>query len=603
MRGHKSRRIQERASGGSGLNLKYKVSLSFCLFIIGPFLVVGWISAFHASDTMKDEVGKTMLQLVRQNHVTMEKTVSTVNDTTITFLNNHYFSNSKQFAFWSGIETLSQISEADTILERLSSDGTEYMLYMKNTANRRAAIDTSYKTRGFRYTDDVYSGLPSWAKQTEQDGGKGSVRLIEAANGLTTVAYMRSILDPVKYDKSIGLLVVSRLEVLLMQDIVTVQLPENTGIYLLNEQDELLMKVGQEDQAVEDFPSELKERTEGYRLVKEGSGEWLYAFSHRPQFNTRLIYKIPAGSITGNQTAFQWVIMTMSAVYLLFVLIFVLYLLRVILKPLAKLISITKIYEPGKKLNIGMDPPRADEFGILYGSFMKMTRRLDQSFEENVVMKMKQKEMELSTLHSQITPHLLYNTLDSIYWYAVDSGNRDVGDMVKDLSKLLRIGLSKGKSLITIAEELEHVQAYTRLQMKRYPGTFEVNWDIEESVTSFMTPKLVLQPLVENAIFHGVSSMDGEGTIWIRIKRAGEEIHMTVEDNGFIGGDIQMFERIVRGESEDKGFGIRNVQQRIQLHFGESYGLRYASREGGGITVIINIPVWCAAKANTRESS
>src|SRR5690606_22336705 len=105
----------------------------------------------------------------------------------------------------------------------------------------------------------------------------------------------------------------------------------------------------------------------------------------------------------------------------------------------------------------------------------------------------------LTTLHSQITPHLLYNTLDSIYWYALDSGNTDVGDMVKDLSKLLRIGLSKGKTIITVGEELEHVAAYSRLQMKRYPNTFEAEWDVDETLNGCMTPKVILQPLVENA--------------------------------------------------------------------------------------------------------
>jgi len=273
------------------------------------------------------------------------------------------------------------------------------------------------------------------------------------------------------------------------------------------------------------------------------------------------------------------------------VLLFVFYLLRIIVKPLHRLVSITKIYEPGVKLDMDSDMLRSDEFGILYGAFLRMTRRLDRSFEENYLMKIQQKETELATLHSQITPHLLYNTLDSIYWYALDKGNADVGDMVKDLSKLLRIGLSKGKTMISIGEEVEHVQAYSRLQMKRYPDNFEVHWDIDETVLSCTTPKVILQPLVENAIFHGVSSMDGEGAIWIRIRRAEESVEMIVEDNGFLPVDMERLDRIVRGEVDDKGYGIRNVNQRIQLHFGEAYGLRYFRRDGGGIRAVINLPL------------
>jgi two-component system sensor histidine kinase YesM len=126
--------------------------------------------------------------------------------------------------------------------------------------------------------------------------------------------------------------------------------------------------------------------------------------------------------------------------------------------------------------------------------------------------------------------------------------------------------------------------------MKRYPNTFEVHWDIDESVKAYMTPKVILQPLVENAIFHSVSSMDGEGTIWIRVRREGEEIRMSVEDNGFLPVDMARLDHIVKGETSDKGYGIRNVHQRVQLHFGESYGLRYEKREGGGISAIIQIP-------------
>jgi len=575
------------------LKLKYKVTLAFILFIVGPFLVVGWISAYKATDSMRDEVGKTTLQLVKQNHVTLEKTLSSVNYRTITLLDNHFFSDPEQFGFWTNIESLGEIREADAILDRWSTDGTEYALYMKNKEEKMTPVDLWYKVRGFKYFEEDSRRLPDWAEYALGEGGTGILRLIEFIpdSGIKTVSFMRSILNPSEYEESIGLLVVSKLEVLLKRDLVSVQLPNNASIYLYNDLDELLMMAGSEELILEGIPNDIKNQGEGYYYANDNGQKWLYAFSQRSMFNTRLIYKIPVKAITSNQTIFQWTIMIVSAIYLAFVLFFVLYLLRIIVKPLVALVSVTKTYEPNKKMEINRDLLRLDEFGILYGAFMKMTTRLDYSIEENYVMKIKQRENELATLHSQITPHLLYNTLDSIYWYALDSGNKDVGDMVKDLSKLLRIGLSKGKSVITIREELEHVQAYSRLQMKRYPNTFEVYWNIDESIQSFMTPKVILQPLVENAIFHGVSSMDGEGEIWISIYPSGEEIMMIVEDNSFLPVDLERLDSIVKGETTDKGYGIRNVHQRIQLHFGELYELRYERRDGGGIKAIINIPL------------
>lgn len=574
------------------MRLKYKVTIAFLLFIVGPFLVVGWISAIRTSDSMKDEIGRTTLQLVNQNHVTIEKTLSSVNEKTVTLLDNHFFSNPKQYEFWTGVETLGQISEADAILERWSSDGTEYTLYMKNIEGKETPFDTMYKDRGFKYYGEYMTGLPDWAQYAVEQGGGASVRLVSLPGGGTTVSFMRSILNPKSYFESIGLLVVTKLEVLLTRDLVSVQLPAHAGMYLFNAQDELLMKAGSDSAALTEIPKEVGRTRSGYYFAKEGDGRWLYAFSRKPAYETTLVYKIPYKSITGNQTTLLLTLMVLSALYLVFVLAFVLYLLRIIVKPLVRLVSITKLYEPGKHLEMGRDLLRPDEFGILYGAFLKMTKRLDQSFEENYGMQIKQKEYELSMLHSQITPHLLYNTLDSIYWYALDSGNQDVGEMVKDLSKLLRIGLSKGRTMITIGEELEHVMAYSRLQMKRYPDTFEVEWDIDEELLNYTTPKVIIQPLVENAIFHGVSSMDGEGVIRISVRRQGDdELLLIVEDNGFLPLDMERLEQILSGVASDKGYGIRNVHQRIQLHFGESYGLRYNRREEGGLRATINLPL------------
>jgi two-component system, sensor histidine kinase YesM len=560
------------------------------LFIIGPFLVVGWISSYKASDTMKDEVAKTMLQLVKQNHAAMTKTLASVRDKSVTFLDNQFFSSASQFDFWTHIETIGDIREADTVLERWSSDGTDYSLYMNKPPGKELPLDMRYKLKGFIQTDPGAPNYPVWAGQTLEEKGGGTVRLVKIGSGPPTVSLTRSILHPSHYNESIGFLIITKLEVLLMKDLVSVQLPEHAGIYLFNDQDELLMQSTESSLSLAGVPEPVRSEASGYYWTGQGNNGWLYAYSHDSAYNTRLIYKIPMSSITGRQDFFQWMIIGMSAVYMMFVLVFVLYLMRSIVKPMARLVRFTKVYEPGKKMDFGDRPSGPVEFGMLYESFIRMTGRLDQLVEENYVMNLQQKEVELSTLHSQITPHLLYNTLDSIYWYAVDSGNMDVSSMVKDLSKLLRIGLSKGKRIITVGEELEHIQAYVRLQMKRYPGVFQVHWDVDESLQICLVPKVVIQPLVENAIFHGVNSMDGEGEIWIRLRREGEELHITVEDNGFLPVDLEKLEQILSGGLQDKGYGIRNVHQRVVLHFGKAYGLRYRHREEGGLTAVITLP-------------
>ncbi len=532
-----------------------------------------------------------MLELANQNHYAIEKTLSIVNDRTVTLLDNQIFSDPKQFQFWTHIETLGDINKADEILEKWTADGTIYSMYIKNLYNIVPQMDLTYRTIGFKYIEADGRGLlPEVASVLNEKGG-GTIRLIDSGNGTQTIAFMRSILNPKYYDDVIGMLVVTKLEYLFTKDLVQVKLPPNSGIFLFNDEGQLLISDGPDEFTMANIPFEANGKTEGYYFKKEEGKRWLYAFSRNPAFNTTLVYKIPQKSITGKQEVFQITMMTVSVVYLLFVLAFVLYLLRILVKPVLRLVAITKIYEPGQVLDISQDMLRTDEFGLLYGAFLKMMKRLDKSVEENYGMQIKQKEIELTTLHSQITPHLLYNTLDSIYWYAIDSGNNEVGGMVKDLSKLLRIGLSKGQTMITIKEEIEHIQAYCRLQMKRYPDTFEVEWDIDEEALDFLTPKVIMQPLVENAIFHAVSSMDGEGNILVSVKLEQDELRLIVEDNGFLPVDMERLRQIVSGEIQDKGYGIRNVNQRIVLHFGVNYGLTYEWREQGGVRAIINLPI------------
>lgn len=540
-----------------------------------------------------NEVGKTNLQLVSQNHVTMEKTLMSINDKMLTLLDNDFFSNPEQYQFWTNVETVGQISEADKILERWSSGGTNYTIYMKNSNDIETPFDLSAKNRGYKHFGDSLAELPDSMKEAlEERRGGGLLRLVEQNDGSTTVSLIRTITNPSSFEDTVGLLAVSNMEVLLNRDLMSVQMPADAGIFLLNRQQEMIMNAGSAELTMGELIRDPSSPNAGYYFANQADGRWLYAYSYRPAFSTLLVYKIPFESIQGNQTAFQWIMIAMSAIYLALVLAFVLYLIRMIVKPLSSLVHMTKIYEPGKPTNLeNRELLRNDEFGLLYGAFVRMTKRLDHSIEENYGMMIKQKEIELATLHSQITPHLLYNTLDSIYWFAIDSGNDDVGEMVSDLSMLLRIGLSKGRMIITIAEEIEHVQAYCRLQMRRYQNAFQVTYDIDDSLRSNVTPKVILQPLVENAIFHGVSGMDGEGVIGISVHRVDDTVVMTVEDNGFLQVDMVRLDEIVKGERIDKGYGIRNVHQRIALHYGDKYGLHYERIESGGIRAVIRLPL------------
>lgn len=290
--------------------------LAFLLCIVLPFIVVGWVSAYVALNTIKEEVGRTTLQLVKQNHVTMDKTLSAINDRTITLLDSQFFSNPEGYSFWTGIDTLNEIRQADNILDSWSTGGTEYAIYMKNIERRATPFDLSHKTKGFKYLDGASGGLPELNVSRMDVSGAGTLRVAPSGSGETTISFMRSILNPRNYDEAIGLLVVNKVEVMLTRDMVSVELPAAAGAFLFNTSGELLMSTGSGGI----MPAETGRYIEadasyGYTFAQEGGEEWLYAYSDSSRFHTRLLYKIPLASIAGKQIWFQRLLVVVSFIF------------------------------------------------------------------------------------------------------------------------------------------------------------------------------------------------------------------------------------------------------------------------------------------------
>jgi two-component system sensor histidine kinase YesM len=262
------------------------------------------------------------------------------------------------------------------------------------------------------------------------------------------------------------------------------------------------------------------------------------------------------------------------------------------MNPLQKLAMFARSHEPGKPFSKSPDRQRNDEVGVLIYSVHNMANRINDMIHDRYDMEIKQKESQLQLLYQQINPHLLYNTLESIYWKSSLEGNSGSAEMIKELSKLMRISLSRGRELITIEEELEHAVAYTSLQQKRYEYGFSIHWKISEEVRQNLIPKITLQPLIENAIIHGVMNMGDDGDIIVSARKSEDNVIITVEDNGYKKIDYSEINQLLKVEQTEtaSGYGIRNVHRRIQLHFGERYGLHYEAREeeeGTRVTVFI----------------
>ena len=219
----------------------------------------------------------------------------------------------------------------------------------------------------------------------------------------------------------------------------------------------------------------------------------------------------------------------------------------------------------------------------------KMRALLDDFMEEEKA----KRRTELDALQSQINPHFLYNTLDSIVWMIEAENNKDAVFMIKELASLFRISLSRGKTIIRVEDEFRHAQNYMNIQKVRHKNKFEVTFDMAEEIADAAIVKLVIQPILENAIEYGVSSMDDEGEIKVIGYRKEDEIFIEIKDNG-IGMPEDISSRLLTEENRAKtrgsGVGLINVHKRLQLRFGEEYGLRIISEPDQGTTVIIHLP-------------
>jgi len=198
---------------------------------------------------------------------------------------------------------------------------------------------------------------------------------------------------------------------------------------------------------------------------------------------------------------------------------------------------------------------------------------------------------ELELLQAQINPHFLYNTLDSIAILAESGREEDAVLMVNSLSSFFRISLSKGKDIIPLESEVNHVNSYLQIQQIRYSDILKYDVQIPEEIKQYYVPKLILQPLVENALYHGIKNRRGIGTIRIEGKDEGGDILLTVSDNG-AGMDEEQINALQAGVYHDRhtGLGLVNVHKRIRLYCGEKYGLLFASEKGKGTSVSIRLP-------------
>ena len=229
-----------------------------------------------------------------------------------------------------------------------------------------------------------------------------------------------------------------------------------------------------------------------------------------------------------------------------------------------------------------------DEVGILINSFHNMMDEINRLIDEVYVNKIALKEYELKALQAQINPHFLYNTLSMMNWMAIRSNQMEISKVTLALSTFYRTALSKGEDVVTVENCIQNMQAYLEIQLTMHDNNFSVDWDIDPTIKNEKMPKLLLQPVVENAIEHGIDEKeDGDKKIFLSFRGNGDDVVITVRDNG-MGMPQEKAETLVTYQA--KGYGLKNVNDRIRILYGENYGIRIFSAPDEGTTVMMRFP-------------
>ncbi len=381
--------------------------------------------------------------------------------------------------------------------------------------------------------------------------------------------------------------------------IKSTKLTDKTQVVLLNENDEMIYRQGSS------LKPEMFESI--YKQYLKAGQSTAYDVSYEDQayiVNVREIKNgwktvslIPQSDISEQMGGITNIIVTATVLAIVAGIALSLLISTRISLPIRKLATTMGGVQSKNSMETIVVPQSNDEVGILYVNYNRMINRINELMGDVYQSGIKEKDAELKALQAQINPHFLYNTLDSVNWMALGIGADEISETISSLANILRYSIKDPNKLVPIFKEVEQIKHYIAIRMICYGAEFDVSYELEPEALGFLMPKLILQPLVENAIQHGIEKSPGKGRIAIAGKLREGVIVLTVDNSGDGSSDVNAINAYLtakptslRDEDRDGGYGIPNVHQRIQLLYGKPYGLRYEPNADGGVKVVVTLP-------------
>ncbi|MCG8482710.1 MAG: histidine kinase [Clostridia bacterium] len=541
------------------------------------------------------------------NHFLKEKMANLTTDSLLKYSNS--LGNMLQDVYYVAVKTVAdqQVIELVESIQLTSDPQLEYELYraLQNEAGKNTYIQSMYvyiegtdqivTSNSLRKIKRIYNfeNYP-WISKGDT-AASHLLSLVEYRDNVGVFdSFFYSVVKPIRNEnkETIGIISVnisSRkiyedfLVNIIHEDESNVMLVNKDGNIIYHNQPEMLMTNINKNESY----NRMSNYSKGYYVEEINGIQTLVVFVSEKYSQYKMVYAIPMDKISYGITNLRWLAVILSTISIIFGTIVVLAYSKSLYNPILTIKMAMLKFGQGD-FDVRIQEKRKDEFQVLYKGFNNMIEELTRLIDETIAQKLKLKEEHYRTLQSQISPHFIYNTLNSIKCAAILQKDTKVTEMLQAFIELLQLSVDHKKDMISLNEEIKQISNYILLQKHRYGDLFSVEYEVNENVKTCLVPKLILQPLVENSLNYGVNLREGKGLICIQAFKVENGVIIEVNDNGE-DADIDKLRQILRtkGQSKFSGIGIYNINERIKLIYGEEYGLSYEKGENGGLKAIV----------------
>ncbi|UOQ84137.1 cache domain-containing sensor histidine kinase [Gracilibacillus salinarum] len=582
--------------------IRYKLISHFLLISILPIICLGLFISWTVERVMEEQVTDNTLQLIDKVNESFEFYISNLQSYSYMIANNEDVagfigssdrpvdSTDNRYDIQRFLRTFTTVSPEVAGIMVVNSDGE----YVSNELYAPSIMDL---TKTSWYTAAVKNN--GIFKVIGRPDGRRLHSIVDYTNE-DVVTVVRAVVDPFT-DELYGVVLMDLKLRVIAEEVQDVTLGKSGYLMVMDDNGQNIFQPNQP--IVTDVPLDWIGSSQSGDFSKVIDGEKTqFIYQRSPFVNWITMAVFPAEETVFGLKEINFYLVAFIFIIMLFGIPVSYFLSYSISKPIVQLVSFMRKAEHGD-FKVRYQEKREDEIGLLGRSFNTMVRKINQLMHLTERQERQKRDAEFRSLQANINPHFLYNTLDTIQWMARKQKANDVAEVVASLAKLFRIGLSKGRDYISLYEELDHIDSYLKIQKTRYRDKLHYYIDVDESIKRIPVLKFILQPIVENAIYHGIKERRGAGHIEILAKEREGFLWIQIRDDGKGMSQAQLNEMraaltaaVDRTENPEetrnkKGYGILNVQARIKLTHGECFGLEMNSEENAGTTVSILLPI------------